>query len=342
LAESTRRAPADARRIGVLLSNIGSPAAPSTAAVRSYLGEFLADPMVVDAPRLRWWLIRNLIILPFRAPRSARLYRSIWTDGGSPLIAISERQSTRLGAVLSSRFGVDVPVVAGMRYGRPSIEEAARRLVGSGVGRLVVLPLFPQYSRTTVGTTATEVDRVLEKAGGECEWRIVEGYPTHAGYIRALASSVRESWRSGSPGHLVLSFHGLPQRYADAGDPYPEQCRCTAAELALELGLEPARWSLTFQSRFGREPWLRPDTEEFLAQHARRGSGSVDVLCPGFAADCLETLEEIAIRARQAYEEAGGRGYRYLPALNDRSDHIAALADLVEDRLARWDGPRQA
>jgi len=340
LPDPSSHPPPVTSRIGVLLTNVGSPAAPDTAAVRSYLGEFLADPMVVDAPRLPWWLVRNLIILPFRSPRSARLYQSIWTDDGSPLVAIGRRQAKALGEELSARFGGQVPVVAGMRYGEPSIAGAIDRLVRHGCRRVVVLPLFPQYSRTTVGTTVAAVEDAVRGSRPGLERRIVEGYPTHRSYIGALAASVREARAGGGAGHLVMSFHGLPQRYADAGDPYPEECRRTAAELARELGLDSAQWSLSFQSRFGREPWLLPATEELIVELAGRSADGVDVLCPGFAADCLETLEEIAIRARESFEQAGGRGFRYISALNDRPDHITALADLVEDRLARWDEPR--
>lgn len=321
----------------MLLTNIGSPSAPNTAAVRAYLREFLADPKVVDAPRLPWWLVRNLIILPFRAPRSARLYRSIWTAAGSPLIATSELQATALAAELRSRLGAEVPVALGMRYGRPSIIDAVRELIDWGCRRMSVLPLYPQYSHTTVGTTLAAVASALEGSSAPMEWRGVEGYPGHRAYVRALAASVREAWKQGTPEHLVMSFHGLPQRYADAGDPYPDHCRRTAAELARDLGLEPNRWTLSYQSRFGREPWLRPDTVEVLTDLAATGCEAVDVICPGFATDCLETLEEIALRARETYGQAGGRRFRYIPALNDRSDHISALADLVEDRLDRWD-----
>jgi ferrochelatase len=342
LPGSSRHRSDDLSRVGILLTNVGSPSAPSPSAVRAYLREFLGDPMVVDAPRLPWWLLLNMIILPLRSPRSARLYRSIWTDVGSPLIAISHRQADALTRELSSRTGEDVPVVTAMRYGEPSMASSVIRLVQSGCRRVLVLPLFPQYSRTTVGTTAAAVEEVLRRSRPAFEWRIMTTYPTHPPYIRALAASVRETWRDDHRGHLLMSFHGLPQRYADAGDPYPLECRRTAAELARELGLDSSQWTLCFQSRFGREPWLLPATDAVVLERAGRSPDGVDVLCPGFAADCLETLEEIAIRARESYEKAGGRRFRYIPALNDRPDHIAALADLVEDRLARWDEPQRA
>ena len=322
--------------IGILLTNVGSPAAPTSSAVRSYLREFLADPMVVDAPRVPWWLVRNLIILPFRSPRSARLYREIWTEQGSPLVIFSTRLAAAVEVELRSRRDDVLRVDVGMRYGRPAIAAAVGRLAEAGCRRLLVLPLFPQESRTTVGTTVAAVERVVAASGSPLEWRTIRGYPAHSSYLRALAASAADAWRSRRSGHLVISFHGLPQRYVDAGDPYPQQCVATAEGLARELGLEREQWTLSYQSRFGREPWLLPSTTEVLAELAGRGLDGVDVICPGFAADCLETLEEIAIGARRAYESAGGSGFRYLPALNDRPDHASALADLIEVRIASW------
>jgi ferrochelatase len=322
--------------IGILLTNVGSPAAPTTSAVRCYLREFLADPMVVDAPRVPWWLVRNLIILPFRSPRSARLYQEIWTEQGSPLVVLSTRLAAAVEAELRSRRDDVLRVDVGMRYGQPSIARAVRQLSGEGCRRLLVLPLFPQESRTTVGTTVAAAEHAVAACQTPLEWRTTRGYPEHAPYLRALAASAAEAWRSRRPAHLVISFHGLPQRYADAGDPYPQQCVATAHGLARELGLDSEQWTLSYQSRFGREPWLLPSTTEVLVELAGRGLDGVDVICPGFAADCLETLEEIAIGARRTYESAGGSGFRYLPALNDRPDHASALADLVEERIASW------
>ena len=324
---------------GVLLTNVGSPDAPSAAAVRRYLDEFLADPMVVDAPRATWWLIRKLIILPLRAPRSARLYRSIWTDGGSPLMVVSRRQAEALEAELGERMEYRVPLVLAMRYGRPSIHDGLQKLVQAGCRSVLVLPLFPQYSRTTVGTTVAAVKRIVEELPEPPETRMIEGYCTLGPYIRALAASIRESLlENPQPGHLVISFHGLPKRYADAGDPYPLQCEATAAAVAEELGLEPEQWTLCYQSRFGREEWLGPATDDVLRELGGRGEGPVFVVCPGFAADCLETLEEVAVGYRRIFVEAGGRAFHYVPALNDRSDHIAALADLAGTTLRTWEG----
>ena len=324
---------------GILLTNVGSPDAPSPAAVRRYLDEFLADPMVVDAPRVMWWLIRKLIILPFRAPRSADLYRSIWTGDGSPLMVFGRRQAEALETELEERMGHRVPVVLGMRYGRPSIHNGLQELVHAGCRSVLVIPLFPQYSRTTVGTTVAAAKRIAEALPEPPETRVIEGYCTHGPYIGALAASIRETrLENRPPGHLVVSFHGLPKRYADAGDPYPLQCAATAEALAVELGLEPEQWTLGYQSRFGREEWLGPATDDVLRDLGGRAEGPVFVVCPGFAADCLETLEEVAVGYRRIYLDAGGRGFHYVPALNDRSDHIAALADLAQTTLSTWEG----
>lgn len=319
---------------GILLTNVGSPAAPTTAAVRRYLREFLSDPLVVDAPRLRWLVILNLVILPLRAPRSARLYRSIWTDEGSPLLATTRRQATALQLELERRRGRSTPVVAAMRYGAPSIAQGLAELEDAGCRSILILPLFPQFSRTTAGTTVNAVAASLRDRPTPLQPRFIEGYAVHPGYIEALASSIDEARpRRRRRAQLVMSFHGLPRRYADAGDPYPEQCRATAEATGARLGLEASQWRLTFQSRFGREEWLQPSTDRTLAELGAGGAEAVDVVCPGFAADCLETLEEVAVTNRRLYEDAGGRGFRYIAALNDRPDHVAALADLVLEHL---------
>lgn len=327
----------DADVTGVVLANLGTPDAPTPSALRRYLRQFLGDPRVVEAPRVLWWLILNLVILTVRPPRSARLYRAIWTDEGSPLLVISRRQAAALQGALRSRAGREIPVEVGMRYGRPSLAEAMRALATRGCSRMLVLPLYPQYSAATTGSTFDAVGAELARWRNLPEVRGVRSYHDHPAYLRALAASVREAWaESGPPRKLLLSFHGIPQRYADAGDPYPSECRRTALLLAAELGLERRRWTLCFQSRFGRERWLTPYTDLALEALGRKGLDRVDVVCPGFAADCLETLEEIAVTDRELFEEAGGTGYRYIPALNDRPDHVEALADIVEEHLRGW------
>ncbi len=322
---------------GLLLANLGSPAAPTPAAVRTYLRQFLSDPRVVEVPRLPWWLILNLFVLPFRPRHSAALYRSIWTAEGSPLLTLSARLTETVRSELARRLGARIPVVLGMRYGKPSIASALRSLRASGCRRLLVLPLYPQYSATTVGSTFDAVVGELASWRWVPELRTVNGYATDPLYIAALAASVREAWeRGGPPRRLLLSFHGLPVRYAEKGDPYALQCVATARALADELDLDGDAWSLAYQSRFGREPWLEPATSDRLEELGRTGLESLDVLCPGFAVDCLETLEEIAIRGREAFESEGGRRFRYLPALNDRPDHGRALAELALTNLAGW------
>jgi ferrochelatase len=324
---------------GVLLTNLGSPTAPTARAVRAYLREFLADRRVVDLPRLRWWLIRNLVVLPLRPRRSARLYRAIWTSEGSPLTVTTARIGAALGPTLAGA-GIEAPVRVAMRYGSPSIAVELRRLVAAGCHRVLVLPLYPQYSTTTTASTVDAVDAASGRLGRAVETRTVESYHDHPAYIGALAASVAERWDEGVPaGRLVASFHGLPQRIADAGDPYPDQCAATTRALVRSLGLAPGRWHMAYQSRFGREPWLRPALADRLSSWGRRGVHGVDVVCPGFAADCLETLEEVAIGGRRLFESAGGSGFRYIAALNDRPDHVAALAAVISDHTRDWRSP---
>jgi len=320
---------------GVLLTNLGTPDAPTPDALRRYLREFLGDRRVVDAPRLTWWLVLNLLVLPFRPRRSARLYQKIWTPEGSPLLAISRRQVSLLEAALAERLGRPLPVSLGMRYGKPSVAEALRSLRERGCTCLVVLPLYPQYSASTTGSTFDVVAAELVTWRRVPGVRFVDGYHNHPGYIAALAASVQEQRPTpGSAERLLISFHGIPERYATAGDPYPEQCAETARLLALKLNLPDSAWRLSFQSRFGREPWLQPYTDATLREWGAQRSSGIDVICPGFSADCLETLEEIAQTGRALFEAAGGGAFRYVAALNDRPDHIAALADIIVEHLA--------
>jgi len=322
---------------GVLLINLGSPEAARTGDVRTFLRQFLADPRVVELPRLRWWLIRNLFVLPFRPFRSARAYRKIWGPDGSPLIATSRHQAADLEWELGQRVGRTIPVFAGMRYGKPSIAAALGVLRRRGCRRILVLPLYPQYSATT---TASSLDAVFDELA---TWRrvpdlrTVNDYHDHPGYIGALAASLQDVWKEdGKPSRLLLSFHGLPERYVSAGDPYEQQCRSTAALLSERLEIDPERIDLGFQSRFGREPWIGLDTAKLLKDAGVAGTTGIDVICPGFAADCLETLEEIAIAGRRTFTRAGGGGFRYIPALNRRPDHIKALAEIAIENMVGW------
>lgn len=322
---------------GVLLVNLGTPEAPTAKAVREYLAEFLWDKRVVDVPRPIWWLILNGIILRFRPRMVAKGYASIWTDEGSPLMAISKQQQRALKQQLSETFGQDIPVALAMTYGQPTMEQAGRELRQVGVDKMLVLPLYPQFSSST---TAAVYDRLASGLKG-CphlpETRWVNEYHQHPLYIQALANSVKEYWAEHGQGDkLLMSFHGIPQRYEDRGDPYPSQCRATAKALADALNLQDDQWFCAFQSRFGREEWVKPYTDFTLKEWGEQGIGRVDVISPAFAADCLETLEELEEENRENFIEAGGKEYHYIPCLNDRDDHIQMMVDLVQQHTQGW------
>ena len=324
----------------MLLVNLGTPSAPTAAAIRAYLAQFLADPFVVDAGRLQWWIVRQLFILPTRPRRLAGAYRSIWTEDGPPLLVITGRLAEALRHELQDRLAAEIPVELGMRYGEPSILSGFRSLATAGCRRVLLLPLFPQFSATTVGSTFDAAAVAGQGLSQVPDVRSVSGYASEDGYIAALADSVRETWdRDGPADRLVISFHSLPLRYTDLGDPYAEQCRATAALLAAELGLEQEHWQLSFQSRFGREPWLGPSTEETLNAMGSARLASLDVISPGFAADCLETLDELAVQGRKIFTAAGGGRFRYLRALNDSPEHVAFLVDLTIRNLRGWVSP---
>ena len=318
---------------GLLLVNLGTPDSPATTDVRRYLAEFLSDPRVVEAPRWLWWPVLHGVILNTRPRRSAGAYRRIWTDQGSPLLLHTRRQARALQEAL----GEGVYVVPAMRYGNPSIASGLQQLREAGCRRILVLPLYPQYSATTTASTFDAVVEELKTWRHIPALRLVDQYHDHPGYISALVASVRDyQAEKGEPDLLLFSFHGIPQRYADRGDPYPQQCQRTAQLLAEALELAPDRWRLSYQSRMGREPWLQPYTSATLEKFAGQGVRHVQVLCPGFSADCLETLEEIAMENRDLYLAAGGERYQYIPCLNDRPDHIRALADIARNNLGGW------
>jgi ferrochelatase len=319
---------------GVLLINLGSPEAPTKKALRRYLSEFLRDRRVVDLPRLFWWPILHGIILPFRSGRSAKLYASIWTPEGAPLVAMGRRQCRAMRTLLDGKAHVEI----GMRYGSPTIRDALANLCEKGCTRILVFPLYPQYSKTTTASALDAVSAALGELAHKPELRFIRGYHDHPDYIRALAESVQEQWQNGRAERLLMSFHGIPQRYAESGDPYPDECRATAERLARALGLKSDEWMLAFQSRFGREEWLKPYTSEILTEWGKEGIKSVDVICPGFAADCLETLEEIAIQNRDLFLQAGGDRFRYIPALNDRPAHMKALSSIASHSITNWQG----
>lgn len=322
------------KKTGVLLVNLGSPEAPTTPAVRRYLREFLWDPRVVEAPRVLWWLILNLVILTTRPRRSAALYRKIWTDEGSPLITLSGRLAERVESCLRREVGTDVPVVLGMRYGRPSVDEALDRLRREDCERLVCIPLYPQYSGTTSGSVFDAVADALKSWRRVPDLLMIQDYCDDDGYIDALAKSVRRVWENeGESDRLLLSFHSLPCRYVEAGDPYVEQCTRTARALRARLDLNEERAPVAFQSKVGREPWVGPATDATVVRLAEAGVERLDVLCPGFAVDCLETIEEIGDEARTVFERHGGRRLRLIPCLNDDPAHAEALAGLIASQL---------
>jgi len=323
---STRSSAEPPRRTGVLLANLGTPASPSVADVRAYLREFLADPAVVRAPRWIWWFVLHGIILPFRAPRSAALYRRIWSAAGSPLLVHGRAQAR----ALAERLGPGTPLALGMRYGEPALESALRELASAGCARVLLVPLFPQASSSTSGSLAA---RAAELAGAQgLELTTLPPYHSHPAYIGALARCVRESQPGGSALPHVFSFHGLPEAYVAAGDPYLEHCRATSRLLAAELGLAEGRWRLAFQSRFGPQRWLQPYLEPFLTGLAAEAPRVV-LVTPGFLADCLETLEELGLRARERFRAAGGRELILVPCLNARPDFIEALERIVREHL---------
>jgi ferrochelatase len=327
--------------IGILVANLGTPNAPNTPALRRYLRQFFDDPRVFEFPRLTWWLLTRAIILNRRPRRSAALYASIWTEEGSPLLLHSQAIADGIQARLQAHSAQPIKVALGMRYGDPSIPYALRQLQAANVRRLLVLPLFPQYSATTVASVFDAVTTELQRWRWLPELRFITHYHDQAGYIAALVESIREAWqRNGQSEKLVFSFHGIPKRYFMNGDPYYCECQKTARLVAEALNLPKERYVVAFQSRFGREEWLKPYTSETLEELAKHGVQSVDVICPGFAADCLETLEEIDGENREVFLEAGGKTYHYIPALNDAPAHIQALGDLALKHLQGWLQPQ--
>ncbi|MDQ2069794.1 ferrochelatase [Natronospira bacteriovora] len=324
-------------RLGILLTNLGTPDEPTATALRRYLGEFLWDPRVVEIPRPLWWLILNGLVLRTRPAKSAEAYARVWTDRGSPLLYHSRDIQTALEKKLRSRFRGPVEVELGMRYGNPSIEGALESLKERGVRRLLVLPLYPQYASSTTGSTFAKITSILSQWRWMPEFRMVNSYHDDAGYVQAVANSIREHWyRNGRGERLLFSFHGIPRFTFLAGDPYHCYCHKTARLVAHRLGLKDGEWFVTFQSRFGKAEWLKPYTDETLEEWGRKGVGDIDVVCPGFPADCLETIDEIGFENAELFREAGGGQLRYVPALNDSEDHIHMLQELVLRHTAGW------
>jgi ferrochelatase len=324
--------------IGVLLTNLGSPEQPTPRALRTYLAEFLGDRRVIEMPRAFWLPLLHGVILNVRPRHSARLYAEVWTPQGSPLVVTLKRQAEALHAKLAARSGrEDVRVVAAARYGRPSIREGLQQLRAAGVRRVLVFPLFPQYTAVTTATVFDVVFNELSRWRVVPELRTIRHYPDHPAYITTVAESIREGWVAhGIPERLLFSYHGIPQHYCQAGDPYEDECGRTSQLVAGRLGLPREAWQMGFQSQFGPGQWLGPATHSVLEAWGTERRKRVDVVCPGFSADCLETLHEVAHEYRERYEQAGGCGYRYVPALNVRADHVDALAQITLTHLQGW------
>lgn len=325
-------------RIGVLLVQLGTPEAPTPAAVRAYLREFLSDPRVVEIPRAIWLPILHLWVLATRPRASARRYAEVWMSEGSPLRVHTERQATLLRGYLGERAGaLPLTVEYAMRYGRPSIADRLAEMKAQRCDRILLVPLYPQYSATTTATAFDAAFRSLQETRSQPALRTVRDFHDHPGYVGALAQGVRDHWmKTGKPEVLVISFHGVPRAMLDRGDPYHCECQKTGRLLAEALGLQPGRYRIAFQSRLGRGEWLKPYTADVLVELGRQKSGRVDVVCPGFVSDCLETLEEIAIEGKGLYLSSGGREFHAIPCLNERDDWIRALTDIVLSNLVGW------
>ena len=336
--------PASSSKIGVLVAQLGTPQAPTTRALRPYLRQFLSDPRVIDLHPLRWYPILYLFVLIRRPARSAALYANIWTDEGSPLMVHSQAQTRGL----QERLGAAYRVVLGMRYGEPSIARAVQSLEQEGVERILVFPMYPQFSCATTGSIYDAVNRAA--LGRRCPWffdrkrqmpalRFVPPYADHPAYINALKQSVaaavaRLSW---TPDRYLITFHGIPRRYVDEGDPYRRHCEETARQLAAALGLADDEWVSGFQSRFGKEPWLEPYTEEVLERLGGQGVRRLVTICPGFTADCLETLDEIGREGAEQFSSGGGQQFHLVPCLNDHPAWLDAMATIARQELAGWD-----
>ncbi len=322
---------------GILVTNLGTPDAATTPALRRYLGEFLSDPRVIETPKWIWWFILNVIILRIRPKRSAEAYEQVWTDEGSPLLTIGRKQQQALQQLLEQKFTGPIKVELAMRYGNPSIADGLKKLRDANAQRVLVFPLYPQYSAATTASTFDAVAEYFKQCRWVPELRMINHYHDHAGYIDALANSIDKHWQqNGKPEKLLFSFHGLPKDYFLAGDPYHCECHKTARLVAEKLSLSKEDWITTFQSRFGPREWLTPYTDITLQELGGQGIKSVNVICPGFSADCLETLEEIRLQNRDFFMEAGGDHFEYIPALNDNPDHIAMLATLITEHTQGW------
>ena len=326
--------------IGVLITNLGTPEAPTPSALRKYLAQFLSDPRVVEVPRLLWKCILHGVILRIRPRRSAAAYKTVWTDAGSPLMVYTQQQCDALSDALKKIYGEQLVVKFAMRYGEPSVTRCIEEMQQEGVRQLLVLPLYPQYSAATTASTFDALAADFTQRRWLPDLRFISHYHDYSPYIDALAKSVEAHWdKHGRADKLLMSYHGIPLRYLTNGDPYHCECYKTSRLLAERLGLGKEEYMTTFQSRFGREEWLKPYTDHTLKAFPEQGVKSVQIICPGFSADCLETIEEIGEENREYFMEAGGERYEYIPALNASEPHIKVLTQLVERNLQGWDMP---
>jgi len=353
-------------KVGIILTNLGSPDAPTKPAVKRYLAEFLADPRIVEFPRALWWLILHGVILKIRPRRSAKAYQKVWSPKGSPLVALSQALTDKVRELFNPKtlsepadetiasseqftpennehfyspseapIASQVEVALAMRYGNPSIESVMMDLRHKGVERLIVLPLYPQYSASTTASTFDKLAEIMSKLRWQPSLQFLPAYHDHPTYIESIAASIRTHWENHRKGEkLIFTYHGLPQKYLHRGDPYHCQCHKTSRLIAQALGLEKYQWATTFQSRFGREAWLQPYTNEVLKALPEKGIEAVDLICPGFSIDCLETLEEIDMEARQSFVDAGGKVFRYIPCLNDNELHVSMIQKILKPYIA--------
>jgi len=328
---------AQADKIGVLVTNLGTPQAPTKQALKPYLKQFLSDPRVVELPKLLWWFILNGVILKLRPKRSAKAYKTVWSEQGSPLLVHTRNQAKGLAERFTEGWGNEVIVDFAMRYGEPSINGAIENLLNSGARKIIVLPLYPQYCASTTGSTFDAIAHDFLKRRWLPEFRFINQYVDHQPYIQCIADSIKRHWEThDKPDKLLFSYHGIPKRYLLNGDPYHCQCHKTTRLVAQALGLQSDEYMTTFQSRFGREEWLRPYMDETLKGFPSKGVKSVQVICPGFSADCLETIEEIGEENREYFEENGGQRYEYIECLNASEDHLDMLFQLLQSNMQGW------
>jgi len=324
-------------RVGILITNLGTPDAPKKTELKRYLKEFLSDPRVVEVPRLIWWMILNLVILNIRPRRSAKAYSTVWTERGSPLMFHTHDQAEALRTKLQEQYGEGLALDFAMRYGTPSVDSVITKMLNQGIKKLVVLPLYPQYCASTTASTFDAVAASLAKQRLIPELRFINHYHDFPAYIQAVADKIRAHWQThGRADKLIFTYHGIPKRYLLNGDPYHCECHKTSRLLAENLGLKESEYLVSFQSRFGREEWLQPYTDKTLMALPKDGVKSVQLVCPGFSSDCLETIEEIGIENRDYFLEAGGERYEYITALNAEPAHIDMLATLLQQHLQGW------